>query len=218
VNTVAGSGPTPGSSIRYQVAKTTTIYDGDFYVKTFGYGDQDIPTTLRDPNGVYVLNDDPAPDPAPPATPLPAGSYPTSRPLTAFGYRPGSNRTVGWGKTGRATGGTNDVSIGFIYENATVNTFQVYAYRRCTYNGASKNVCDLFLLIGHPRWNSVFGTVTYSSTNFGPQLSAQLKMSGSTNVLAVTMLLSTTNVDIPAAQLQTIVQNLTARMKLFFYF
>jgi hypothetical protein len=216
VNTFAGSGPTPGPSIRYQVAKTTTVYDGDFYVKTFGYGDQDIPADQRVP-GVYVLNDDPAPDPSVPAY-YPAGEFPTSRPLTAFGYRPGSNRTVGWGKTGRATGGTNDVSIGFIYENATVNTFQVYAYRRCTYNGANKNVCDLFLLIGHPRWNSVFGTVTFSTTDFGPQLSTQLKTSGSTNILAVTMLLSTTNVDIPAAQLQTIVQNLTNRMRLFFYF
>ena len=216
VNTVAGLGPTPGPSIRYQVAKTTTIYDGDFYVKTFGYGDQDIPADRRNP-GVYVLNDDPAPDPTQPVY-YPAGNYPTSRPLTAFGYRPGSNRTVGWGKTGRATGGTTDVSAGFIYENATVNTFQVYAYRRCTYGGANKNVCDLFLLIGHPRWNSVFGTVTFSAPTSGEQLSAQLKMSGSTNVLAVTMLLSTTSADIPAAQLQTIVQNLTNRMRLFFYF
>jgi hypothetical protein len=217
VSTFDGSGPTPGPSIRYQVAKTTTIYDGDFYVKTFGYGDQDIPTTLRDPNGVYVLNDDPAPDPAPPATPLPAGSFPTSRPLTAFGYRPGSNRTVGWGKTGRYASIFSGVTTGFIYSNATVNTFQVYAYRRCTYGG-SQNVCDLFLLIGHPRWNSVFGTVTFASTDFGQQLSTQLKMSGSTNVLAATMLLSNGSADIPEAQLQTIVQNLTARMKLFFYF
>jgi hypothetical protein len=185
-------------------------------VKTFGYGDQDIPADRRNP-GVYVLNDDPAPDPTFPVY-YPAGNYPTSRPLTAFGYRPGSNRTVGWGKTGRATGGTTDVSAGFIYENATVNTFQVYAYRRCTYGGANKNVCDLFLLIGHPRWNSVFGTVTFSAPTSGEQLSAQLKMSGSTNVLAVTMLLSTTAADIPAAQLQTIVQNLTNRMRLFFYF
>jgi hypothetical protein len=217
VSSFAGSGPTPGPSIRYQVAKTTTIYDGDFYVKTFGYGDQDIPTTLRDPNGVYVLNDDPAPDPAPPATPLPAGSYPTSRPLTAFGYRPGSNRTVGWGKTGRSPYLNGNVTTGFIYENATVNTFQVYAYRRCTYV-ISANICDLFLLIGHPRWNSVFGTVTFASTDSGQQLSTQLKVSGSTNVLAATMLLSNSGGDIPAAQLQTIVQNLTARMKLFFYF
>jgi hypothetical protein len=215
VNTFDGNGPTPGPSIRYQVAKTTTIYDGDFYVKTFGYGDQDIPANQRVP-GVYVLNDDPAPDPSVPVY-YEAGGYPTSRPLTAFGYRPGSNRTVGWGKTGRSPYITNSVTTGFIYSNATVNTFQVYAYRRCTYGG-SQNVCDLFLLIGHPRWNSVFGTVTFASTDFGQQLSTQLKMSGSTNVLAATMLLSNGSADIPADQLRTIVQNLTNRMRLFFYF
>ena len=213
VSTFDGSGPTPGPSIRYQVAKTTTVYDGDFYVKTFGYGDQDIEPTNR-------VN-------------LPAGSYPTSRPLTAFGYRPGSNRTVGWGKTGRYRGNPFN-TLGFIYENATVNGFQVYAWRRCVYGafvagGYSGGtyypaVCDLYLLIGHPRWNSVFGTVTFASSEGTAQQSSQLKMSGSTNVLAVTMLLckqeqfGTVSTDIPVANLQTIVQNLTARMKLFFYF
>jgi hypothetical protein len=213
VSTFDGSGPTPGPSIRYQVAKTTTVYDGDFYVKTFGYGDQIIPAVER-------VN-------------LPAGSYPTSRPLTAFGYRPGSNRTVGWGKTGRYWGNPFN-TLGFIYENATVNGFQVYAWRRCVYGafiagGYSGGtyypaVCDLYLLIGHPRWNSVFGTVTFASSEGTAQQSSQLKMSGSTNVLAVTMLLckqeqfGTVSTDIPVANLQTIVQNLTARMKLFFYF
>jgi len=216
VSSFAGSGPTPGPSIRYQVAKTTTVYDGDFYVKTFGYGDQDIPADQRNP-GVYVLNDDPAPDPTEPVY-YPAGNYLTSRPLTAFGYRPGSNRTVGWGKTGRcAPNSTQTVAVGFIYENATVNTFQVYAYRRFYYAGA-QNVCDLYLLIGHPRWNSVFGTVTYSATDFGQQQSAQLKASGSTNILAVTMLLSSGAADIPVGQLQSVVQNLTFRMRRFFYF
>jgi hypothetical protein len=231
VNTFDGSGPTPGPSIRYQVAKTTTVYDGDFYVKTFGYGDQNIPATERNP-GVYVLNDDPAPDPTEPIY-YDAGNYPTSRPLTAFGYRPGSNRTVGWGKTGRFSGNPSN-TLGFIYENATVNGFQVYAWRRCVYGATysvgygfslqAPAVCDLYLLIGHPRWNSVFGTVTFASSDGTAQQSSQLKMSGSTNVLAVTMLLCKqeglggVSSDIPVANLQTIVQNLTNRMKLFFYF
>jgi hypothetical protein len=230
VNTLDGNGPTPSPSIRYQVAKTTTIYDGDFYVKTFGYGDQNIPTTQRVP-GVFVPNDDPAPDPSEPVY-FEAGQYPDSIPLTAFGYRPGSNRTVGWGKTGRNRA-VGNVTTGFIYENATVNGFQVYAYRRTAYGGVTSGylgpitypaVCDLYLLIGHPRWNSVFGTVTFSANNVGLQAASQLKMSGSTNVLAVTMLLAqqetfgSVTPDIPAAQLQTIVQNLTNRMKLFFYF
>jgi hypothetical protein len=211
VNTFDGSGPTPGPSIRYQVAKTTTVYDGDFYVKTFGYGDQDIPATDRGP--------------------FQSSNYPTSRPLTAFGYRPGSNRTVGWGKTGRFTGNPLN-SLGFIYENATVNGFQIYAWRRCVYGATTPSyttirhpaVCDLYLLIGHSRWNSVFGTVTFSSSDGTAQQSSQLKVSGSTNVLAVTMLLckqetfGSNSTDIPVANLQTIVQNLTNRMKLFFYF
>ena len=231
--TLAGAEPAPAVSIRYQVAKTTTVYDGDFYVKTFGYGDQDIAPTERVANGVYVLNDDPAPDPSPPFVPYPSGSYPTSRPLTAFGYRPGSNRTVGWGKTGRYRA-LNGYNSGFIYENATVNGFQVYAYRRVSFGGPSPAlysgplrypaVCDLYMLIGHSRWNSVFGPVNWSDSGFSVAQAAHLKMSGSTNVLAVTMLLAkhdalgSDSVDIPVDQLQTIVQNLTARMKLFFYF
>ncbi len=79
-------------------------------------------------------------------------------------------------------------------------------------------------MIGHPRWNSVFGPVNWSDSGFSVAQAAHLKMSSSTNVLAVTMLLAkhdalgSASVDIPVDQLQTIVQNLTARMKLFFYF
>jgi hypothetical protein len=232
VNTGAAFGPTPALAIRYQVAKTTTIYDGDFYVKTFGYGDQDIVPTERVANGVYVLNDDPAPDPSLPFEPYPAGSYPTSRPLTAFGYRPGANRTVGWGKTGNSRT-QSSTSIGFVYENATLTGgFQVYAYRRCGFGGTTSSyfggttqnsaICDLYLLIGHPRWNSVFGPVTAaaSAVPFPAEATgAQLKMTGSTNVIAATMLLARNdNSEITAATCQTIVDNMIARMKLFFYF
>ena len=212
LNTTAGFSAQPSLGIRYEVARTTTVYDGDFYVKTFGYGDQNVPATQRD---IYL-----------------SGNYPTSIPLTAFGYRPGSNRTVGWGKTG-LTQPVAVVSDGFIYENATLNGFQVYAYRRTGYGGSSSSryggtvrypaVCDLYLLIGHPRWNSVFGPVTAAANRTRAQV-AQLKMTGSTNVLAVAMLLcqqesySVSTPDIPVDQLQTIVLNLINRMKLFFYF
>jgi hypothetical protein len=203
-------------AIAYETARTTQVYDTNFYYKTFGYGGGtnhqtgawEFPLSV---NGNFS----------------PAANRKESRPLTAFGYRTGSNQTVGWAKIGNlGSDGNGVVSASFIYENATVNTFQVWAYRRIQYATTDPSVCDLYMIIGHPRWGSVYGGVTAESTPASDGIqNAYLKMDNSTNVIAVTMLLSKVinfsainGAEVTAAECQTIVQNLTARMKLFFYF
>ena len=198
--------------IGYETARTTQVYDGNFYYKTFGYGGGTDTTT-----GAWTF----------PQSQLTnfvaAANRPESRPLTAFGYRTGSNQTIGWGKCGNlGADGGGSLSYDLVYSNQTVNTFQVWAFRRCVFNTSDPSVCDLYMLIGHPRWNSVYGAGVDAGSNPSTDLhNSYLKMDGTTNVIAVTMLLSKSGVpsaEVTAAECQTIVQNLTNRMKLFFYF
>jgi hypothetical protein len=198
-------------AIGYETARTTQVYDGNFYYKTFGYGGgSDVATGAADP---IVSSTS--------ARLGPASNRPESRPLTAFGYRTGSNQTIGWGKCGNlGADGSGVISYDLIYSNNTVNTFRVWAFRRCVHGTPDPSVCDLYMLIGHPRWNSVYGAgvdaASGGSTDLG---NSYLKMDGTTNVIAVTMLLSKGGgVEVTAAECQTIVQNLTNRMRLFFYF
>ena len=195
--------------IGYETARTTQVYDGNFYYKTFGYGGGTDTTT-----GAWTFPLSVQPKYAP------AANRPESRPLTAFGYRTGSNQTIGWGKVGGlGADGSGSVAADFVYANQTVNTFQVWAFRRCVYNAGDPSVCDLHMLIGHPRWNSVYGGFEAGYSTNTDSGNSNLKMDGTTNVIAVTMLLSKPGgVEVTAAECQTIVQNLTNRMKLFFYF
>jgi predicted GIY-YIG superfamily endonuclease len=149
-----------------------------------------------------------------------AANNPESRPLTAFGYRTGSTQTIGWGKVGNlGADGGGSLSSGAIYFGTTVNTFQVWAFRRCVFNASDPSVCDLYMLIGHPRWNSVYGGVTFDFSPSTDNHASHAKMDGTTNVIAVTMLLSKPGgAEVTAAECQTVVDNMTARMKLFFYF
>jgi hypothetical protein len=196
--------------IGYETAKTVQVYDGNFYYKTFGYGGGSNTST-----GAY--------DPiisSTSATLGPASNRPESRPLTAFGYRTGSNQTIGWGKVGNlGADGLGSLSYDYVYFNQTVNTFQVWAFRRCVHSAGDPSVCDLYMLIGHPRWNSVYGGATAAANTDTNTGNSYLKMDGTTNVIAVTMLLSkNSGVEVTAAECQTVVNNMTARMKLFFYF
>jgi hypothetical protein len=203
--------PQPGDiAISYQTAKTTQVFDGNFYYKTFGYGGGTSTTTgawefPQSVNSTYVQ----------------AANNPESRPLTAFGYRTGSNQTVGWGKCGNlGADGGGSLSYEFVYQNQIVNTFRVWAFRRCVHSAGDPSVCDLYMLIGHPRWNSVYGAGANAASNLSTDTgNSYLKMDGTTNVIAVTMLLSkVAGIEVTAAECQTVIANMTARMKLFFYF
>jgi hypothetical protein len=88
---------------------------------------------------------------------------PTYLPLTVLGAR--DNTTYGPGlPIGFQTGGNSGadgggaLSSGYIYSGAVVSGFTVYSFYRETYNAGDPSHCDLYILLGHPNWGSVFGT------------------------------------------------------------
>ena len=89
----------------------------------------------------------------------------TFLPLTVLGAR--DNDTYGPGlPVGFQTGGNSgadgggSLASGTIYSGNTISGFTVYAFFRETFNAGDPSHCDLYILLGHPNWNSTFGTVS----------------------------------------------------------
>jgi len=186
--------------IRYELGKTLQTVDSNFTYKTFGYTDPDI-----------NVNE----------TVFPSKGGPESRPLTVFGYRPGSGVTTGIGKIGGlGADGSGAISSDLILNGADSNGFTVYAYFRTVSAAFDASVCDLYLIIGHPRWNSVYGTLSYGQALADTNIqNAYISMSSSTNLICGTMLLSkASGVAVTTAEALTIISALTSRMKNYFNF
>jgi hypothetical protein len=144
------------------------------------------------------------------------GTSPDRRPLTVLGYRSGTSKPIGFQKSGNSgADGGGSLSSTTLYNGATVNSFTVYAFHRETYNTGDPSHCDLYMLIGHTNFNSVFGTVlSYADPVSNGGNGGYLYAANSSNVIAVTMLLSkASGVEVTAAECQTVVQNFTSRMK-----
>ena len=149
------------------------------------------------------------------------GSYPggtqSSRfhPLTMIGARSGSG-PIGFQKAGNigADGGGLLVT-GSIYSGSVVNGFTVHAFYRQSYAAGDPTICDVYVLLGHPNWGSVFGTVI-SSSIAGTQLQgAALYATGSSSeLLAMTTLLSDVSAAIiPSGSIKTVVDNYITLVK-----
>ncbi len=147
----------------------------------------------------------------------------TTRPLMVIGTRTGVGTSIGWqkgGNSGADGGGT--LASGFVYNGTTVNGFTVYSYIRQTYNAGDPSHCDLYILLGHPSWDSAFGTIN----NFAAAVSigsngGYLYTSGAgvKNVLAITLLLSkSAGVQVTNAECQTVTDSIINRVKLYFGF
>ena len=156
-----------------------------------------------------------------------AGTFPASQsaiyhPLTMISARSGSG-PIGWQKTGNiGADGAGAILTGSIYTGSTVNGFTTYAYFRQTYGQATDpNICDVYMLFGHPNWNSNFGTVVWAASLSTAGQGAALYATGSaSNLLAVTTLLSQTgstptgaSLPISSSDITTVVNNFTLRIK-----
>jgi len=131
-----------------------------------------------------------------------AGTFPASQssiyhPLTMLGARSGSG-PIGWQKTGNiGADGRGSILTGSLY------------------NG------DVYMLLGHPNWNSNYGSIIWSASMSTAGQGGILYATGSaSNLLAVTALLSRTgstpagaSLPISASDLQTVVTNYTLRIK-----
>jgi hypothetical protein len=156
-----------------------------------------------------------------------AGAFPAAQnarfhPLTMIGARSGSG-PIGWQKTGNiGADGGGSILTGSLYTGSVINGFTTYAYFRQTYGQASDpNICDVYMLLGHPNWNSNYGNVIWSaSLNTQGQGGILYATGSASNLLAVTALLSRTgstaagaSLPISASDLQTVVTNYTLRIK-----
>jgi hypothetical protein len=142
----------------------------------------------------------------------------TFHPLTLIGYRCAG--PVGWQVGGNAgADGSGNSITGYVYTGATVNGFQVHAGYRQIYNAYDPTICNLIILLGHPSWNSVFGPVSIQPHDSNTDNSGFYMYSGvgSENVVAIYILLSKdrnySSTPIPDTELETIVANITNRIK-----
>lgn len=179
------------SAINYQSGTTTNI-DTSFYYISLGY---------EQFTGTQSL---------------------TYLPLTVIGTRDnntfGAGLPVGFqsgGNSGADGGGT--LATGNIYTGNTVSGFTVHAYYRQTYNAGDPSHCDLFILLGHSNWDSVFGTVYYDGApvNLGSNGSALYTTgAGAKNILALKTLLSkNSGVQVTFNECKTVVDNFIIRIK-----
>jgi hypothetical protein len=142
----------------------------------------------------------------------------TYHPLMVIGSRSSVGQPVGWqigGNSGADGGGT--LASGILYSGATLNGFTVHAFYRETYNAGDPSHCNVFVLLGHPNWGSVFGTITsYADPVASGGCGGYFYTSGAgvKNILAIQYLLSKSGgALVTAAEIQTTITNLTLRIK-----
>ena len=140
-------------------------------------------------------------------------SSPERRPLTMLGARSVTGSPIGFQKAGNiGADGGGSISYNNLYTGQIFNGFTTYAFFRQTYANGDPTICDLYILLGHNAWNSVFGTVENVQDTGTQVQGAQFRTygAGTQNVLAITTLLSVNdNSAIATGTLQTIVQNYT---------
>jgi hypothetical protein len=167
---------------------TTTVTDTDFSYISLGYTQF---TTTQDP---------------------------TFLPLTVLGTRTTTGQPCGWqigGNSGADGGGT--LASGSLYSGTTINGFTVHAFYRQTYNAGDPSHCNLFILLGHPNWSSVFGSISSFAdpvVNGGCGCFYYTSGAGTANILAIQSLLSkNSGVQVTVAELQTVVTSYTSLIK-----
>lgn len=146
----------------------------------------------------------------------------TYLPLTVLGAR--DNITYGPGlPIGFQTGGNSGadgggiLASGSIYNGTVVSGFTVHAFYRETYNAGDPSHCDLYILLGHPNWDSVFGTVnSFAQPTSVGGCGGYLYTTGAgtENILAIKTLLSKNSGQlVTLAECQTVVNNFVIRIK-----
>lgn len=143
----------------------------------------------------------------------------TYHPLTVIGTRSNLGKPVGWQIGGNSgADGSGTLASGLIYSGTNLSGFTTYAFFRETYNAIDPSHCNLFILLGHSNWGSVFGDVI----SFGAQpvsvggCGGFLYNSGATtnNILSIQTLLSKqSGVLVTSGECQTVVQNFVIRIK-----
>jgi hypothetical protein len=84
-----------------------------------------------------------------------------NHPLTVLGFRNAIGAPVGFQGSGNSgADGSGFLASGIIYAGTLVQGFTVHAFFRQTHGTSDPSHCNLVILLGHPRWGSVFGTIS----------------------------------------------------------
>jgi hypothetical protein len=142
-----------------------------------------------------------------------------NHPLTVLGFRNTVGAPVGFqgsGNSGADGGGTLATAI--IYAGTLIQGFTVHAFYRQTRGAGDPSHCNLVILLGHPRWGSVFGTISsYADpvSNGGNGYFFYTSGAGVTGILAIQTLLSKSGgAEVTAAECQTVTQAFVNRVKI----
>lgn len=142
-----------------------------------------------------------------------------NHPLTALGIRTTVGRPVGFqgaGNSGADGGGL--LASGIIYAGSVIQGFTVHAFFRETYNAGDPSHCNLVILLGHPRWGSVFGTISSFAdpvANGGNGYFFFTSGPAVTGILAITTLLSKSGgALVTSAECQTVVNAFVNRVSI----
>lgn len=139
-------------------------------------------------------------------------------PLTMIGTRTVSGNPIGFQKAGNiGADGGGSIVRGDLYTGQIFNGFTTHAWYRQTFGqNNDPAICDLYILLGHPAWNSVFGTVEDVFQSGTSYQGGQYRTfgAGTQNILAITSLLSRPGVNITprqisASDIQVVVRNYT---------
>jgi hypothetical protein len=172
-------------------ATATSVVDTDFYFASIGYSQQTagsgIVTTL-------------------------------AHPLTVIGTRSGVGASIGWqiGGNAGADGASGSIGTSYAYNGTLLNGFTTYAWYRQISGAGDPSICNLFLLLGHSNWSSVFGGITTGTVNNTDFCAASFFTSGPNvkNIVAITSLLSRqSGIAVTHGQIVNIVNNYTSILK-----
>ena len=137
-------------------------------------------------------------------------------PLTVIGTRVG-NGSVGYQTSGNSgADGSGTLVTGSIYSGSVVDGFTTHAFFRQQYAAGDPSHCSVYILLGHSNWGSTFGSVRTFSDNSRSFAGGALYSSGSqsSNILTICTLLSkASGVQITSAEIKTVVDNFTNRIK-----
>lgn len=148
----------------------------------------------------------------------------STRPLMVIGTRSGTGNPIGWqkgGNSGADGGGTLNQVI--LRDGSLYNGFTVHAFTRQTFNAGDPSHCDLYMLLGHPNWDSTFGVINPFADQVGPVAGSSgggnggyfyTSGAGVKNILAITLLLSkASGSPVMDAECQTIVNSIVDIIK-----
>lgn len=141
----------------------------------------------------------------------------TLNPLSMMAYRTTTGNPIGFQKSGNlGADGSGSMSSGVIYDGDLINGFRVFAYYRQVYNATDPSVCDLYMILGHQYWGSVYGIFnTYANPSTGYNGSyAFMSGAGIKNLLAIVTLLSKDGgVEVTVAEMQGVIAAWVSRIK-----